>query len=58
MAEQAAAPTAEALKNCFGCKKPMKRVQKYYRNGHYFCNKNCWKTSVTKTDEPAAEEQK
>ncbi len=52
MAEQTAAPTTESLKNCFGCKKPMKRVQKYYRNGHYFCNKNCWKTSVQETDAP------
>ncbi len=35
--------TTDELKTCAGCKKPMKRIVKYYRNGKYYCNKNCWK---------------
>lgn len=52
MAEQTAAPT-DTLKNCFSCKKPMKRTRRYYRNGHYYCNKNCWKNKTK--DAPAQE---
>lgn len=45
MAEQNA-PTTDVTKNCFSCKKPMKRVKRYYRNGQYYCNKNCWKAGL------------
>lgn len=41
---KAAAPT-EAVKNCAGCNKPIKKAKRYYRNGKYYCNKKCWKTS-------------
>lgn len=37
-----AAPTEEK-KNCAGCGKPMKKAKRYYRNGQYYCNKNCFK---------------
>ncbi len=45
MADQAAAPgvSAENLKNCAACGKPMKRAKRYYRNGKYYCNNNCFK---------------
>ena len=48
MAEQtttaaAGEPAAEESKNCAGCNKPMKRAKRYYRNGKYYCNKNCFK---------------
>ena len=52
----AAAAPADVSKNCFGCGKPMKRAKRYYRNGHYFCNKNCFvnKKKVAAAAEPAA----
>ncbi len=40
MAEQTA--IVEPVKNCSGCGKPMKRAKRYYRNGKYYCNKNCF----------------
>ncbi len=45
--------SGEAIKNCASCKKPMKRVHRYYRNGAYYCNKNCYKKK-TGAAEPAA----
>ena len=45
MAEQTAATAVvEETKNCAGCAKPMKRAKRYYRNGKYYCNKNCFKS--------------
>ncbi|MBF0385655.1 MAG: hypothetical protein HQL27_07255 [Candidatus Omnitrophica bacterium] len=32
----------EIGKNCAGCKKPLKKARKYYRNGKYFCNNTCF----------------
>ena len=37
---------AEAAKNCAGCKKPISRAKRYYRNGAFYCNKNCYKKKV------------
>ena len=39
--------TTEAVKNCAGCNKPMRKAKRYYRNGKYYCNKKCWKTAST-----------
>ncbi len=41
-AAPAAVPTEET-KNCASCGKPMKKAKRYYRNGKYYCNKNCFK---------------
>ena len=30
-------------RNCPACKKIMRRVRRYYRDGAYYCNKNCYK---------------
>ncbi len=58
MANEAAAPQEEVRKNCPACKKALKRSKKYYREGDYYCNKNCWATvkkGVTgEADESAA----
>ncbi|MDE1920974.1 MAG: hypothetical protein KGJ09_02735 [Candidatus Omnitrophica bacterium] len=44
MAEAAAgAPVAEEVKNCPACKKPLKKARRFYRNGAYYCNNNCFK---------------
>ena len=46
MAEQAGAALQDEIKNCPGCKKPLKRAKRYYRNGGYYHNKNCWKKAT------------
>lgn len=51
MAEEKVAP--QAGKNCAGCNKPIKRRKRYYRNGAYYCNRNCYKKKVAAA--PAAQ---
>ncbi len=45
MAEATAtqAPAVEEVKNCPACKKPLRKSRRYYRNGAYYCNSNCFK---------------
>ena len=43
MAEVAQAPVVEEVKNCPACKKPLKKARRFYRNGAYYCNNNCFK---------------
>lgn len=52
MAEQ----TNEALKNCAACKKPVSKAKKYYRDGKYYCNQNCWRSAKTAAKTEAAAE--
>ena len=42
MAEEAKA-VVEEVKNCPACKKPLKKARRFYRNGAYYCNNNCFK---------------
>lgn len=35
-------------KNCLSCNKSMRRVDWYYRNNGYFCNKSCFKAHQEK----------
>ena len=51
MAEEKEA--ADAGKNCPSCKKPMPKIKRYYRNGVFYCNKNCFK-KMPKQEAPAA----
>jgi len=45
-------PAAEGLiKNCPACKKVLKKARRYYRNGNYYCNKNCYKKATEKAAE-------
>ena len=37
---------AEAAKNCAGCKKLISKARRYYRNGAYYCNKNCYQKKM------------
>ena len=48
MAEQN--EVVEAIKNCAECKKIIKRARRYYRNGAYYCNKNCYRKKVSSAD--------
>ena len=41
--EQAKAAVVEEVKNCPACKKPLKKARRFYRNGAYYCNSNCFK---------------
>ena len=43
MADAAQAPVVEEVKNCPACKKPLKKARRFYRNGGYYCNNNCFK---------------
>ena len=40
--------TNEDLKKCAACKKTVKKAKRYYRNGKYYCNSNCWKKAKAK----------
>ena len=41
--QTAQAPVVEEVKNCPACKKPLKKARRFYRNGAYYCNNNCFK---------------
>jgi len=43
MAEATEVPVVEEVKNCPACKKPLKKARRFYRNGAYYCNNNCFK---------------
>lgn len=47
----------EEIKNCPACKKPLKRARRFYRNGGYFCNKNCFKKADITAKEAKAKAQ-
>ena len=40
---EATKPVVEEVKNCPACKKPLKKARRFYRNGAYYCNNNCFK---------------
>ncbi len=40
------APVVEEVKNCPACKKPLRKARRFYRNGSYYCNNNCFKTAM------------
>ena len=40
---EAKAPVVEEVKNCPACKKPLKKARRFFRNGAYYCNSNCFK---------------
>jgi len=57
-APQAVAPKPEEKKigkpsNCAVCNKSIKKTRHYYRNGKYFCNQRCFKTTVKKAGQEA-----
>lgn len=43
MAEATEVPVVDEVKNCPACKKPLKKARRFYRNGAYYCNNNCFK---------------
>jgi hypothetical protein len=57
MAEATQAPVVEEVKNCPSCKKPLKKARRFYRNGAYYCNNNCFKKAQATAAEKAAAEK-
>ena len=55
MAEEAKAVVVEEVKNCPSCKKPLKRARRFYRNGAYYCNSNCFKKVQSEAKAAAVE---
>ena len=55
MAEATQAPVVEEVKNCPACKKPLKKARRFYRNGAYYCNNNCFKKVQATAKASAAE---
>ena len=49
------APVVEEVKNCPACKKPLKKARRFYRNGAYYCNNNCFKKVQAETKAKSAE---
>ncbi len=53
MAEQQVAaaeakPQVEKQTNCLSCSKPIKKLKRYYRDGKFYCSKNCWRAFLEK----------
>lgn len=46
----------EEVKNCPSCNKPLKKARRFYRNGKYYCNNNCFKKADAKAKEEKAKE--
>ena len=34
---------SEEMRKCGACGKNVKRAKRFYRNGRYYCNENCWR---------------
>ena len=56
MAEQTqAAPEEKSARiNCGSCGKPVKRIKRYYRNGKFYCDKNCYRKALKKEKDAIA----
>ena len=46
--------STEFGRKCSSCNKPIKRQKRYYRNGAYYCNKNCFKKKTKQTPKAQA----
>lgn len=51
----ATTPVVEEVKNCPSCKKPLKKARRFFRNGAYYCNSNCFKKADAAAKELKAE---
>jgi hypothetical protein len=56
MADEVKAAVVEEVKNCPACKKPLKKARRFYRNGAYYCNSNCFKKAQATAQEAKAKE--
>jgi len=47
---------SEEMRKCGACGKNVKRAKKFYRNGRYYCNENCWRKKSAELKAPASGE--
>ena len=45
----------EKPSNCASCNKSIRKTRHYYRNGKYFCTQRCFKSTVKKASQEAAD---
>ncbi len=38
-----AKPVVEKQTNCPACNKPIRKLKRYYRDGKFYCDKECWR---------------
>lgn len=57
-ATEEAKPKEEKQTNCLSCNKQLKKLKRYYRNGKYYCSKQCWLNFVKKSKEGDKDAQK
>jgi len=36
-------PVPEKQTHCPACNKPITKLKRYYRDGKFYCNKDCWR---------------
>ncbi len=48
----------EELRKCGFCKKTVKMAKRFYRNGRYYCNMNCWNKTKSKDSEEGSADAK
>jgi len=41
----------EKQTNCLGCGKPIRKLKRYYRDGKFYCSKECWRKKKEKDKE-------
>jgi hypothetical protein len=56
MADQVQETQEKQRITCAACGKTVKRIKRYYRNGKFYCDKNCWRNALKKAQ--AKEETK
>lgn len=52
-ANQQQPAVVEEQVNCPACNKHLLKKKKYYRNGKYYCGKQCWKVGQKKQEAKA-----
>lgn len=52
---EAPAAKKEKPSNCASCNKSIKKKRWYYRNGRYYCTKECWRAAAKKEKAPKEE---
>jgi len=56
--EKQANETSQRPTNCASCNKQFKRKLWYYKNGKFFCTKQCWKNFELKNKKTKEKETK
>jgi len=49
--QEVAKPAVEKQTNCLACNKPIRKLKRYYRDGKFYCSKQCWRNFKNKSKE-------